>query len=263
MIKRLGICLIAVLLTFTDLGGRVFAENEPIVTVDCVQGKSGDKVCVPITLSGNTGFGTLALEIKYDNEALKLYDIDGGNNIGCNFTPAQNLSANPFNINWDDTKNNEYNGVLLNLCFEIITDVSGIYPLEISFYKGRNNVDGVDVNYAYGGRDLMDFIPLNLKYRSGYVQVGNMISDAISVNVILNGKTYTKELVPNYKSNGIIAAMLYDKNECLIGMKICDAKAVTNISFDENSAASRCKIIMWGNMINLRPLCQPQTIQLL
>lgn len=265
MIKKFGIYLVAVALIFGDWCGGAFAESNPVVSVACVQGKAGDTVYVPITLSDNTGFGALGLEIKYDNQALKLEGVNGGNNVGSNFTPAQSLSANPFGINWVDTKNNNYNGVLISLCFEIITDVSGIYPLEVSFYKGRNkdNVDGVDVNYSYKGSDLKEVIPLNLQYRAGYVQVGNMISDTISVNVMLNGKTYTRELVPNYKSNGTVAVMLYDKDDCLIGIKMCDAKAVTDVSFEENSDVCYFKMMLLENLINIKPLCHAQTTEVL
>ncbi len=138
------------------------------VSVGTASCMAGESVSVPITLSGNTGFSNLGIEIEYDNTALTLTNATAGQ-TGATYTPAQNITIYPYNMGWDSTSNNTFNGTLATLEFDVSASASGSYPIRVSYYKGRdrNYEDGTDVNYDE------NFIPINLTYEYGAISVSN------------------------------------------------------------------------------------------
>ena len=242
-----------------------FAEKNIEISAGNQQGSVGDTVGIPIKIENNTGFADLEIEIKYDSSALELTGVS--NNLkGCQFTPAQNYTTVPYNMIWISEKENIHsNGVLARLEFKIKTDQPGLYPIYVSYYKGRDgkNEVGKDNNYAYAdNKGAQENIPLNIKYQNGYVQVGKMVSDSVSVNVSVNGKSYSNQLESEYKATGIITAALFDKNNCLIAYKMCGSDANVNIDFGSEPNASYFKLMFWENTLNMKPLCKfPELVQ--
>ena len=145
-------------------GGKITVTGdgkpEPMtVTVGSATGAKGDFVSIPVVLSANTGFANLGIEIGYDKEALVLTSVVPSPEVGATYSPAQTLSANPYNMMWYSNTNTNFSGTLATLTFEIITDKTGEYPVTVDYYKGRNGnfIDGINVNYNenFDGIDLM------------------------------------------------------------------------------------------------------------
>ena len=142
-------------------------ENSAKISVSTEECMPGNTVDVILSLSGNTGFSNLGLEIEYDT-ALKLIGVSENSAVDATFTPAETLDAYPYNISFDNINNSYYNGDLVTLTFEIPENTdAGDYFINVDFYKGRdgNYIDGEDVNYDE------DENPLNLTYESGYITV--------------------------------------------------------------------------------------------
>ena len=170
--------LIVVLVIIIGAAPAVFADG-PVITVGEVSGKTGDIVEVPVTLSGNTGFSSLEIEISYDFTALELVSVTKANEVTGIYTTSQTIDTVPYYlgiVKFDE--NSTYNGQVYTLNFKI-NATAGEYPVNVSYYKGvnGNNQDGKNVNFDF------NFNSINLSYVSGRVSVNNgVVEPEISIN---------------------------------------------------------------------------------
>lgn len=256
----------------------ISAPSEPVITappepedpsgafvkLGYVRGKAGDTVEMPLTLANNTGFSNIALEAEYDASVLTLVSVSENTGVGATFTAAQKLTANPYNMSWNSaTSNNTFNGTLATLTFKISDSAtSGNYPVELSFYKGRNGdyIDGSSVNYD------IDHNPLGLSYVSGNVTVsehsGNVISP-ISAHYYdeldkIEISAYLPEGMTSY--NGSVIAALYDGNGRLTAVQISDASYYNGFVFENMTSNHTAKLMWWDISNNLRPIAESETI---
>ena len=227
------------------------AVEKPLVTVGNANGKKGDTIEIPVTLSGNTGFSNLAIEIGYDDTVMSLTNAVVNTSIGATFTKAQYYTANPYNMSWDSASDVSFNGTLVTLTFEITGNVSGDYPVTVDYYKGRNGnyIDGNNVNYNE------NFEPLDLGYVSGSVAIaksagGSMSVSGLSFTVTLDGDT----------STGAVYAAIYDSEENIIALKKYDAADTVRVEFDAGTTGAYVKIMWWND--SLQPMCESQIISL-
>ena len=169
MYKRILAYLLILCLSFgcisvqaDENSGVVFLTNEKVI--------AGNTVEVDLVLDSNCGFVNLGFEIIYDDTVMNLVDVKVNKSIGATCTTAQSIDKIPYNIGWDCTDNNYFNGNLATLIFEVNENTkNGDYLVFVDYYKGRNGnyIDGISVNY-----DEYDN-PLNLQYREGMIHVEN------------------------------------------------------------------------------------------
>ncbi|MBQ3427703.1 MAG: leucine-rich repeat protein [Clostridia bacterium] len=148
----------------------------------------GKTVSVTVELSENKGFANLGLQIGFDASALTLISVSNNTSVGATYTGAQSITVNPYNMGWDSTSNNTYNGTLATLTFEVNDDApDGTYPISVSYYRGKNGnySDGEDVNYDE------DFKPLNLNYTNGAITVSRHIPGDINGDGKVNNQDGT------------------------------------------------------------------------
>ncbi|MCH5212063.1 MAG: RICIN domain-containing protein [Oscillospiraceae bacterium] len=153
------------------------ATDGPKIDVSTATVSAAGTVDVIVSISENTGFSNLALEIGYDKDALTLESVKSNTDIPCIYTAAQNINTYPYNMGWDSTSNTTFNGMLATLTFSVNKSVkAGTYPVTVSYYKGVNGnyTDGVDVNYDE------NFNPLNLNYISGAVTISSHVPGDIN-----------------------------------------------------------------------------------
>ena len=169
---------------------------------------AGEKVRVPVMLENNPGFADLSIEIDYDSAVVELTDVQPNNEVGGNFTPAQNYTVRPYVLNWvNDENNNLFNGVLAILTFTIKQDAPlGSYPITVDYYRGitGNNIDGEDVNYD------KDWNRVPLNYLSGKLIVcaytpGDINSDG---EVDINDAICLLKYVAGWKLDGVVIEAL-------------------------------------------------------
>ena len=219
-----------------------------IIKAGAVSGFVGDTVAVPITLTSNTGFANLGIEVGYDSSVMTLKKAESAQ-TGATYTAAQSITANPYNMGWDSTSNNTYNGTLATLEFEIAGDAtSGIYPITVSYYKGRdgNYSDGTDVNYDE------NFAPLNLSYVAGYVTISDTEASgkSISISNVQNDGilSFNATLKSDESITGVAIAAVYDADGTLIAVKQYTASSEIAFSFSDIQNAAMVKVFWWGSM---------------
>lgn len=140
------------------------------VTATSVTTSPGSTVNVKVDLSGNKGFANLGVQVGYDANALTLTSVTNNSSVGAVYTPAQQITANPYNMGWDSTGNIAFNGTLATLTFKVKENApEGKYPITVSYYTGKNGdyTDGTDVNYDE------NFNSLKLNYVNGAVTVSS------------------------------------------------------------------------------------------
>ena len=136
-------------------------------------------------MNNNTGFSNLGIEIEYDSSVMGIEEVIPNENVGANFTSAESITENPYNMSWDSINDNTYNGSLATVRFKINDDAKvGSYPVSVNFYKGVNGkyTDGEDVNYDENEK------PLRLEYKDGAVTVATYISGDINGDKRVNSR---------------------------------------------------------------------------
>ena len=123
------------------------------VTVGTVTGKPGDTVYVPIEVKSNPGVCAFYITMNYSEKLDLISHKDGG--VLSAPLHGGNLDANPYNLTWDDSlEENSNNGVITTLEFVISKDAKAGETLEISV---KPMFGGVGAIFDY---DLVD-LPIN------------------------------------------------------------------------------------------------------
>lgn len=247
--KRIMICCLLAVLVLFSLPLSVIAAAKPNVSVQCASAESGDTVSVAVILSRNTGFADLSLEIGYDTAALRLVKVEPNGTIGGSFTTSQQLSQQPYMLNWvDGTSSNTFNGTLAVLYFQTSVETVGEYPITISYYKGMNGdyIDGEDVNYN------QDFEPLHLTYTAGKITVEE---PETQITVTLGGKT--EALSAKHTLTGQICVAGYRENGQLCSVKLYPVAEKITAAVDSGAVHAK---IFW--LDDSRPVCAARIVLL-
>ena len=255
MKRRLFCCLLAAMLLIGSLP-TVQAASTPRVSVQTVSATAGDEVSVTVTLSGNTGFSDLSIELDYDPAILTLVRAEQeALTSDCRQSQSQHLTDRPYSLIWlSGTSLCEANGTLATLTFCISEDApSGDTPVSVSFYKGRqgNNEDGVNVNYQMDANENQT--PLGLTYASGSVNVRAMPDTEVTVS--LGGRQAA--LSARHPMTGQIYIASYTSEGRMLGVSIRDAAGTVSAVPASGAAYVR---LMW--LDGCRPVCASQQITL-
>lgn len=254
MKRRIFCCLLAAMLFIGSLPA-VQAASTPKVSVQTVSATAGDEVSVTVTLSGNTGFSDLSIELDYDPAILTLVQAEQ-NALTSRCLKSQNLTDRPYSLIWvSGTSLCEANGTLATLTFRISEDApSGNTPISVSFYKGRqgNYEDGVNVNYRMDSEQNQT--PLGLTYSNGSVRVKAMPDTEVTVSL---GGGRQATLSARHQMTGQIYIASYTSEGRMLGVSI--REAASTIFALPASGAAYVKL-MW--LDDGRPVCAAQRISL-
>ena len=222
------------------------------VSVGSVTAQKGDTVEIPVTLSGNTGFASLGIEIGYDSSVLSLTGVTEGS-VGATFTKSQTLTTNPYNLGWSCADNNIFNGTLATLTFTVLTDVAGVYPVTVSYYKGRNGsyTDGFDVNYDE------NFDALGLSYKSGSVTVEGSATPTVKVNIGNQSITLVSD---NDTLSGAVLVAHYDSDGRMIELRSCPAASVITPDLSAPTSGDTVTALWWHDIDSMQPLANSGTV---
>ena len=255
MKRRIFCCLLAAMLLIGSLP-TVQAASTPRVSVQTVSATAGDEVSVTVTLSGNTGFSDLSIELDYDPAILTLVRAEQeALTSNCRQSQSQHLTDRPYSLIWvSGTLLCEANGTLATLTFRVSDDaLSGSYPVSVSFYRGRrgDNEDGVNVNYQMDANENQT--PLGLTYASGSVNVKAMPDTEVTVS--LGGRQAA--LSARHPMTGQIYIASYTGEGRMLGVSIRDAASTV---FAVPASGAAYVRLMW--LDGCRPVCASQQITL-
>ena len=129
-----------------------YADTQAMLSIADVTGEAGETVDVEIEISNNPGIIAISFDVEYDSSKLKLVKAEDEKLLGTSTSVfGKDLSANPYRLCWDDLSdsNNEQNGVLATLTFEILEDAAGEAEISLIFNQGSTfNIDFEDVEFA-------------------------------------------------------------------------------------------------------------------
>ena len=256
MKRRLFCCLLAAMLFISSLPA-VQAASTPRVSVQTVSATAGDVVSVTVTLSGNTGFSDLSIELDYDPAILTLVQVEQeALTSDCRQSQSQHLTDRPYSLIWvSGTSLCKANGTLATLTFRISEDApSGNTPVSVSFYKGRqgNYEDGVNVNYRMDSEQNQE--PLGLTYSNGSVRVKAMPDTEVTVSL---GSGRQATLSARHQMTGQIYIASYTSEGRMLGVSIREAAGTI---FDVPASGAAYVKLMW--LDDGRPVCAAQRISL-
>lgn len=125
-----------------------FNAGSTSISVGTVDGKAGQTVTVPVSISGNPGIAGYSLKVDFDTNALTLNSMTAGSLISGNGTFSVNNEAHI--VNWYTVDNMTGNGELLKLSFTVKEGVAeGTIPVSVSLNDGLDsnlsNEDGIAV----------------------------------------------------------------------------------------------------------------------
>ena len=256
MKRRIFCCLLAAMLLIGSLpSAQAASTSTPKVSVQTVSATAGDVVSVTVTLSGNTGFSDLSIELDYDPAILTLVQAEQ-KALTSNCLKSQNLTDRPYSLIWlSGTSLCTSNGTLATLTFRVSDDaLSGSYPVSVSFYRGRrgDNEDGVNVNYQMDANENQT--PLRLTYASGSVNVKAMPDTEVTVSL---GGGRQAALSARHPMTGQIYIASYTSEGRMLGVSIRDAAGTVSAVPASGAAYVR---LMW--LDGCRPVCASQQITL-
>ena len=256
MKRRIFCCLLAAMLLIGSLpSAQAASTSTPKVSVQTVSATAGDVVSVTVTLSGNTGFSDLSIELDYDPAILTLVQVEQ-EALTSRCLKSQNLTDRPYSLIWvSGTSLCTSNGTLATLTFRVSDDaLSGSYPVSVSFYRGRrgDNEDGVNVNYQMDANENQT--PLGLTYASGSVNVRAMPDTEVTVSL---GGGRQAALSARHPMTGQIYIASYTGEGRMLGVSIRDAAGTVSAVPASGAAYVR---LMW--LDGCRPVCASQQITL-
>ena len=256
MKRRIFCCLLAAMLLIGSLpSAQAASTSTPKVSVQTVSATAGDVVSVTVTLSGNTGFSDLSIELDYDPAILTLVQAEQ-KALTSNCLKSQNLTDRPYSLIWlSGTSLCTSNGTLATLTFRVSDDaLSGSYPVSVRFYRGRrgDNEDGVNVNYQMDANENQT--PLRLTYASGSVNVKAMPDTEVTVSL---GGGRQAALSARHPMTGQIYIASYTSEGRMLGVSIRDAAGTVSAVPASGAAYVR---LMW--LDGCRPVCASQQITL-
>lgn len=144
MKKIKSITALILALTIIAIGAIVQANaaGDPLFSFNSVSGKAGEEVKLTLSCSNNPGINGWAVDIGYDSTALQLTEA-GKTSVFGTVTVSENISENPFRVQWFDLNNSTANGTMIELTFKINENAeAGDYEISISY--DEDNVVNVD-----------------------------------------------------------------------------------------------------------------------
>lgn len=121
----------------------------PTITVGMVEAKAGEKISVPVTISGNPGVCGMILSVEYA-EDLILCSVDNDTLLG---EPLHggDLSANPYILSWDASAtgmDNRKDGTLMVLNF-LVKEQANAENCSVSVHYDSQNITNYELEDVY------------------------------------------------------------------------------------------------------------------
>lgn len=147
-IKSITALMLALAIIAIGAVVQVNAAGNPLFSFNTASGKAGEEVALTLSCSNNPGVNGWAVDISYDATALELTEVDKTSVFGT-VTVSENISENPFRVQWFDLNNSTANGTIIELTFKIAENAkAGDYEVSIS-YEEDNVVNADEQNVHF------------------------------------------------------------------------------------------------------------------
>ena|GEM_PF-3383067 len=138
-------------------------DDAPRIEAGTASGMVGDIVTVPISVANNPGIIGLSFEVGFDATALRFIDFNKTPLLTEPLTPIHpEGSTPPLMFTWNDgllPSNNDENGVIVNLRFEVLDVAPDMYPITLAFLAASDfDLGSVHFTVSNGHVEVRDFI---------------------------------------------------------------------------------------------------------
>ena len=154
------------------------SETDPLIKVSSVRGILGKQVKVAVSLKNNPGIVSMALQLNYDENALKLINVEDCGALGTQVHSP--TLGTPYYLNWvNDTATTNFtaNGDIVIFTFEVLENAAlGKTAITVSYTPDNYEIydkDGTEINFAV---------------ESGYVDVSDILIGDVNGDGVVNGK---------------------------------------------------------------------------
>lgn len=179
MKKAISLILsIMMLLSITaGLNFSVSAQSKPVVYSEIISATAGSTIRVPVSIKNNTGILGWKLMFDYDTDVLTPISVDYGEVIsgGIQDNIEGDMVPGSINVYWAGSNNEDYNGVMFYINFEVNQSAVGNTKIDIT-YSPEDTFD-TDFNNVY-----LDCRPINLSItNNAYSQYAKINASADDV----------------------------------------------------------------------------------
>ena len=179
MKKAISLILsIMMLLSITaGLNFSVSAQSKPVVYSEIISATAGSTIRVPVSIKNNTGILGWKLMFDYDTDVLTPISVDYGEVIsgGIQDNIEGDMVPGSINVYWAGSDNEDYNGVMFYINFEVNQSAVGNTKIDIT-YSPEDTFD-TDFNNVY-----LDCRPINLSItNNAYSQYAKIKASANDV----------------------------------------------------------------------------------
>ena len=213
-------------------------ESDMQITIQNQTAHVGDEITVPILLINNPGITGFNLEVAYDADCLELIGAKDGDYSDVTF--EQNLSSNPYSLNWVNGTQDVSSSVAAILTFKV-KNVSSDKTL-ISLALGNNE-------YPYNTSDV-DYI---CELVNGIITILPAADSSIS-NVAVNDKTVIAAITcPD--SSAFVFCGVYNNSGKMIAVRSTQITSESNYQFQfDGQQFDYARVFILDN--NFYPLCE-------
>ncbi len=134
--KRVSFAVFSLILVLSVLMSCVtaYAASTAEVVFGNVEGKTGEEVTVPVTISSNPGIATFRFRITYAPDELEFVSAEKGEALTSGtLSSSVNEEGTAVTFLWFNTSNVKKNGVIVNLTFRILKDSDGVCDLPVIY----------------------------------------------------------------------------------------------------------------------------------
>lgn len=174
IVARVLAGVLAAVLLLGLLLPAVSAADAAQIAFGQVDGKCGQQVTVPVTITNNPGIASFRFRVAYDPAALTFVSAEKGELMTRGtLNAAYQETAQELAVTWFDVKNLTGDGVLFNLVFAVSETADGTYPLTVSYLPE----DMVNASWQQ----------IDCGVIAGSVRAGYQISGAVSAPGAIDG----------------------------------------------------------------------------
>lgn len=96
----------------------------------------GRTLTFPVSISNNSGFMGLGLKFSYDSNVLRAVSVSCSDSLNSGmFNDSISQTSNgSFDVFWSGTQNNDAEGEIMQITFEVISDIASVTAVDVDYY---------------------------------------------------------------------------------------------------------------------------------
>ncbi|MGN0555102.1 MAG: cohesin domain-containing protein [Candidatus Fimenecus sp.] len=181
-----------VLLSSVAFAIPVYATDTAEITFGKKQGRAGDEVIIPVTITNNPGIAAFRFRVSYDTDSLEFISVEKGNVLTSGtITNTTNAAEKTMTFLWHTISNVTGDGTIAFLKFKIKNEDKEEYPLTVAYLaEDLLNEDLQQIPYIVtDGQIVIGDLGYSI---SGTINSFGFENDAVTLRLLQNGAEISK-----------------------------------------------------------------------